>query len=63
MAWPAYRTQRPDLVATAQTHIDAGLASGGSTPLVAGVRPLVEAAEALADLRRGATVGKWVLTT
>jgi len=63
VAWPAYRTQRPDLVASAQTHIDAGLASGGFTPLVAGVRPLVEAAEALADLRRGTTVGKWVLTT
>jgi NADPH2:quinone reductase len=62
IAWPDYRARRPDLVADAQRHIDAGLASAAFTPLVAGVRPMTEASQALADLRRGTTVGKWVLT-
>lgn len=62
IAWPDYRARRPDLVANAQRHIDAGLVSGAFTPLVAGVRPMTEASQALADLRRGTTVGKWVLS-
>ena len=62
IAWPAYRTHRPDLVADAQRNINAHLASGTFTPLVAGVRPMSQASDALADLRRGTTVGKWVLT-
>jgi len=62
IAWPAYRTHRPDLVADAQRNINAHLASGTFTPLVAGFRPMAQAADALADLRRGSTVGKWVLT-
>jgi NADPH2:quinone reductase len=62
IAWPAYRTHRPDLVADAQRNINAHVASGTFTPLVAGVRPMAQAADALADLRRGTTVGKWVLT-
>jgi NADPH:quinone reductase len=62
VAWPAYRAQRPDLVADAQRSINQALADGTFTPLVAGVRPMAEAAEALAGLRSGTTVGKWVLT-
>jgi NADPH:quinone reductase len=62
IAWPAYRARRPDVVADAQRAINDGLASGAFTPLVAGVRPLTDAATALADLRAGTTVGKWVLT-
>jgi NADPH2:quinone reductase len=62
VAWPAYRRHRRDVVATAQAAIDAGLADGSLSPLVAGVRPLAEAAGALAELQAGTTVGKWVLT-
>lgn len=63
VAWPAYRSRRPDLVAAAQIAIETGLADRSFVPLVAGVRPMADAADALADLRRGTTVGKWVLTT
>jgi len=62
VAWPAYRTHRPDLVSAAQRHINEGLASGAYRALIAGVRPLSQAGDALADLRSGTTVGKWVLT-
>lgn len=61
VAWPAYRDHRPDLVADAQRSIDARLADGRFAPLVAGVRPMSEAGDALGDLRSGTTVGKWVL--
>lgn len=62
VAWPAYRNHRPDVVADAQRSIEAGLADGSLWPVLAGVRPLAEAAAALADLQAGTTVGKWVLT-
>jgi NADPH:quinone reductase len=62
VAWPAYKRQRPDLVATAQRAVDDLLATGGAAPVIAGVRPLSEAVEALAALEAGTTVGKWVLT-
>ena len=61
VAWPAYRDHRPDLVADAQRSIDTRLADGRFAPLVAGVRPMSEACDALGDLRSGTTVGKWVL--
>jgi NADPH:quinone reductase len=61
VAWPAYKHHRPDLVAEAQRGIDALLSSGAATPVIAGVRPMAEAADALADLEGGRTVGKWVL--
>jgi NADPH:quinone reductase len=61
VAWPAYKHHRPDLVVDAQRGIDALLASGSASPVIAGLRPLREAADALADLEAGRTVGKWVL--
>lgn len=62
VAWPAWRTHAPGVVTDVQNHINTCLADGTYQPLVAGVRPLDDAAAALADLRAGVTIGKWVLT-
>lgn len=61
MAWPAYRSARRDLVVDAQQAIDHLLLNGTITPVIAGVRPLSDALDALGALRSGVTPGKWVL--
>jgi NADPH2:quinone reductase len=59
--WPLYERRRPDLVRRAHDEILALHAAGHVRPLISTVRPLDEAADALADLGRGRTTGKVVI--
>jgi len=60
--WGAYRRLAPARVRASLAWVLAGWAAGRLSPLVSEVRPLAEAAEALARLRARQVSGKIVLT-